>query len=66
MLKFTLILPRRLVSIPSASNPIFFVKGLLPVLTRTTSASNVDFSPPFAGSNDNWTFPSARIFVSVT
>mmetsp|Transcript_39869 Transcript_39869/g.40661 ORF Transcript_39869/g.40661 Transcript_39869/m.40661 type:complete len:205 (-) Transcript_39869:496-1110(-) len=61
----TLILPNLSVSIPNSSRPRFFVTGLLPVLTNTTSASNFSTSPPFDGSRERVT-PSGETAEDVT
>mmetsp|Transcript_399 Transcript_399/g.748 ORF Transcript_399/g.748 Transcript_399/m.748 type:complete len:206 (-) Transcript_399:465-1082(-) len=63
---FTSIRPILSVLIPRSSRPMFFVKGRLPVLTSTTSASWVEASPPLDDSVESCTVPSSRILVSVT
>mmetsp|Transcript_7163 Transcript_7163/g.24624 ORF Transcript_7163/g.24624 Transcript_7163/m.24624 type:complete len:266 (+) Transcript_7163:505-1302(+) len=55
----------RSISIPRSSRPRPSVKGLLPIATRTTSASMCSCSPPSAGSTVSLT-PSASATALVT
>mmetsp|Transcript_4115 Transcript_4115/g.7090 ORF Transcript_4115/g.7090 Transcript_4115/m.7090 type:complete len:239 (+) Transcript_4115:527-1243(+) len=53
-LSFTNTLPRS-ISIPMSSSPSPLVKGLLPIATKTTSASSASASPPLLGSTVRFT-----------
>mmetsp|Transcript_9990 Transcript_9990/g.20226 ORF Transcript_9990/g.20226 Transcript_9990/m.20226 type:complete len:266 (-) Transcript_9990:495-1292(-) len=63
-LSFTRTMPLS-ISIPRSSRPRFSVYGLLPMATRTTSASSSSASPPLAGSTVSLT-PESEATALVT